>query len=332
MKTQILLLVAAFAIVGASGWLAVQKLHGQTVSGSEKNKILYYTCPMHPDVHSDKPGKCPECGMNLVPVYATNSVASATEQNAGRKILYYQSAMHPWIKSDKPGKCPICGMDLVPVYEGENGLAMKMGVITLNSSSVTAINVQTEPAEKHSLVHTLRVGGAIEMDGHPTYFVFDVYEQDFIWLDVGQKVEVTIPALPDKTYTAKINWIDRQFLDPNRNDQTHGLQVRATLEENLSHVDGVKLWQPFDGFYAEGRVIVNSPPVLAIPRSAVLSAGSGPIVYVDRGGGNYQKTSVKLGRVGDDFVEVLDGLNEGDKVVTNGNLLIDSEAQLAAGE
>jgi len=53
-----------------------------------------YTCPMHPDVVSDKPGKCPQCGMALV-----------------EKIVYV-CPMHPDVVSDKPGKCPKCGMQL----------------------------------------------------------------------------------------------------------------------------------------------------------------------------------------------------------------------------
>jgi len=53
-----------------------------------------YTCPMHPDVISDKPGKCPQCGMALV-----------------EKIMYV-CPMHPDVVSDKPGKCPKCGMQL----------------------------------------------------------------------------------------------------------------------------------------------------------------------------------------------------------------------------
>jgi len=53
-----------------------------------------YTCPMHPDVLSDKPGKCPKCGMALL-----------------EKITYV-CPMHPEVVSDKPGKCPKCGMVL----------------------------------------------------------------------------------------------------------------------------------------------------------------------------------------------------------------------------
>ena len=60
---------------------------------------IYYTCPMHADVKMDKPGKCPKCGMNL---------KKKTEQVA----FAYTCPMHPDVKSDKPGKCPKCGMFL----------------------------------------------------------------------------------------------------------------------------------------------------------------------------------------------------------------------------
>jgi multidrug efflux pump subunit AcrA (membrane-fusion protein) len=257
-----------------------------------------------------------------------HSPATPVTSPDGRNILYYQSPMHPWIKSDKPGKCPICGMDLVPIYANAETTNTGFG-LKLNADSVNIVNVQTATAGRQRLVHSLQVAGAIEMEGHPTYFIFNAYERDFVWLDVGQAVEVTIPALPGKIYRARITHIDTMFLDPNRNDQTHGIQVRATLSENLTHVAGVKLWRPFDGFYAEGRVLVNTPDVLAVPRSAVLQPGSQPAVYVDLGNGYYEQRKVKLGRVGDEFVEVLDGLKEGDKIVTSGGLLIDAEAQIS---
>ena len=56
-----------------------------------------YTCTMHPEIVSDKPGKCPKCGMKLVKV----------------QPVTYTCRMHPEVQSDKPGKCPKCGMDLV---------------------------------------------------------------------------------------------------------------------------------------------------------------------------------------------------------------------------
>lgn len=61
-----------------------------------------YTCPMDPEVVSDKPGDCPKCGMHLV-----------KKESAPAAAPVYVCPMHPAVVSDQPGKCPKCGMDLV---------------------------------------------------------------------------------------------------------------------------------------------------------------------------------------------------------------------------
>src|SRR5664279_5706971 len=62
-----------------------------------------YTCPMHPEVVSEEPGRCPDCGMKLL---ATAAPAAAS----------YTCPMHPEVASEEPGRCPDCGMKLMPAH------------------------------------------------------------------------------------------------------------------------------------------------------------------------------------------------------------------------
>jgi multidrug efflux pump subunit AcrA (membrane-fusion protein) len=254
---------------------------------------------------------------------------SAATAPPGRKILYYQSSMHPWIKSDRPGKCPICGMDLVPIY-ADAANTNTAGGLVLSPDSVSAIHVQTDTVERRTLRHTLRVGGTISVNSWTTaWFTFDAYQRDLPWLKVGQTVEINVPSMPAITYTAQIKRHGTQpYADPKFDETTDSIKVRAELSNPRVGTGDFGAGRLFYNFYAEGRVLADAPEVLTVPRSAVLWPGGRPIVYVDAGG-HYESRSVKLGRAGDEFWEVLDGLQTGERVVTTGNLLIDSEAQLA---
>ena len=147
------------------------------------------------------------------------------------------------------------------------------------------------------------------------WFQFVAYEQDLPFLELGQKVTVRTTALPDKSFQAEI-----KFINPNLDDATRSARVRVEIanpKRELRH----KL-------YAEGTVELGAPDVLAVPRTAVLWPGNDPRVYVEQRPGAYQQRRVILGRPGDDFWEVLEGLKEGERVVTSGNMLIDGQAQL----
>jgi len=76
---------------------------------------IKYICPMpeHVAIEYESSGKCPLCGMTLVPV----SASALHKIQPGGQVLYYTCPMpeHSDVRSDKPGKCPKCGMTLIPV-------------------------------------------------------------------------------------------------------------------------------------------------------------------------------------------------------------------------
>ena len=247
-----------------------------------------------------------------------------------RKVLFYQSPMHPWVKSDKPGKCTVCGMDLVPVYESADGTNSAFG-LKLNPDSVTVLNVQTAEVERRPIRHTLRVAGRIVATSWTAeWFEFTAYERDFTCLKAGQIIEVTIPSLPGKTFEAKINLRStRAAADTDFDAATGSTTIRAEFANGAVEMPGFGGKKLFSGLYAEGRVLVETPEVLAVPRSAILSPSTSPLVYVDDANGHYERRKITLGLTGDEYAEVLAGLRAGEKVVTHGNLLIDAEAQIS---
>ncbi len=151
------------------------------------------------------------------------------------------------------------------------------------------------------------------------WFQFRAYEQDLPWICVGQKVDVSTPSLPGKTVTGVI-----KFIDPNLDEATRAAKVRVELEN--PPVNGRRLFS--HRIYADGVVHLDVPEVLATPRSAIIQTGPEAVAFVDQGGGGYSRRVLQLGRRGDALMEILGGVSAGEKVVVNGNLLMDGQAEM----
>jgi len=80
--------------------------------------------------------------------------------------------------------------------------------------------------------------------------------------------------------------------------------------------------------YAEGRLKTDLGERLSVPEEAVLFAGDSRVVFVDLGEGKLKPKKIKTGVRTRDYIEVLEGLNPGEKVVTSGNFLIAAESRL----
>jgi len=148
------------------------------------------------------------------------------------------------------------------------------------------------------------------------WFVFDAYETDLAWLRPGQPVTVTVDSQPGRIYKEPIT-----FIDPNMDPMTRTAKVRVVLPNR----DRALLHKQT----GEGSVELSIADVLLVPRTAVLQHGAEPIVFLQQGENSYLARRVQLGRVGDTEVAVMGGLAEGDRVVTDGGLILDGQAQLA---
>jgi Cu(I)/Ag(I) efflux system membrane fusion protein len=148
------------------------------------------------------------------------------------------------------------------------------------------------------------------------WFVFDVHEADLAWVKPGLSVEISLASLPGQVLAAPVG-----FVDPNLNETTRTARARVVLD----NADRQLLHRQT----GTGTVRLETPDLLLVPRSAVLQHSGTPVVFVDRGDLAYAATRIRLGRIGDSSAEILDGLTEGDKVVTQGGLILEGQAQLA---
>ena len=146
----------------------------------------------------------------------------------------------------------------------------------------------------------------------------DVAERDLGLVAVGQTVTVKARSFPGRAFTGTIAVIYPQI---NRDTRT------ARVRVELGNADLVLL----PDMYVDAEINVGrSDAVLAVPESAVLDTGTRQTVLVDKGSGRFEPREVKVGQRGDGYIEVRDGLADGEPVVTSANFLIDAESNLKA--
>ena len=147
------------------------------------------------------------------------------------------------------------------------------------------------------------------------WLVGNVREEDAPLMKVGQPVELMVTALPGHIFRAKLTWV-AQGIDPT----THRLSVRAELR----NPDG--MLKP--AMFATMLVHTGGDRVsLAVPEVAVIHEGDLSHVWVSAGGDSLVLRTIQPGRLQDGVLEVLKGLNPGDKVALSGSIFLDSAAR-----
>jgi Cu(I)/Ag(I) efflux system membrane fusion protein len=148
------------------------------------------------------------------------------------------------------------------------------------------------------------------------WVVVDVSEQDMGLLREGQPVMLAFRGLTEPVGGAIA------FLYPTLDRITRTGSARIVLD----NADGAL--RP--GMYAEAHIeaAATAGPVIAIPRTAIIDDGSRQVAFVAKDGGLFEPRDLVLGARGDDYVEVREGLAEGEQVVVAGTFLIDAESNL----
>lgn len=395
---------ALFVIAGILlGWLffyqskpseksAVPEVHEH----SEAEKTIW-TCSMHPQIRMDKPGDCPICGMDLIPL--KNSNAEIDEQaiemsesaikladiqtsvvsrgSANKDVLLYgkvqiDERMKQSQTAHVPGRIDQLMINVTgePVRKGQLiariyspelisaqkeliealGLKDKYPALAeaarqklrnwkLSNEQISAIeNSKTVTssfdifANTSGIVVNLNVNkddyistGTVlfdVVDLSKVWGVFDAYESDLPWISLGQKVEFTAQALPSKTFYGTVS-----FIDPVIDASTRIAKIRI----ELNNADGLLKPEMFINGIIHSSLKSNTEQLL-IPQTAVLWTGTRSVVYVkipDEEVPTFKMREITLGAAMKNSYVVVDGLKEGEEIVSNGTFSVDAAAQLA---
>jgi membrane fusion protein, copper/silver efflux system len=149
------------------------------------------------------------------------------------------------------------------------------------------------------------------------WIMADVFEYEAPNIRIGETARISLQAVPGRTFQARIGYIQPQ-VDP----MTRTLKVRLDMDN-----PGLA-FKP--DMFVNVDFSVALPAQLAVPASAVLDAGERKTVFIDRGNGFFEPRQVTIGERDGDRIRILSGLSGGERIVTSGNFLIDSESQMKA--
>lgn len=147
------------------------------------------------------------------------------------------------------------------------------------------------------------------------WVIAEIYEYEMKEIRVGQTARMNLSYYPGETFTGKVTYIYPQL-----DAQTRTLKARIEFTN-----PGLKLKPEM---YANVDFQIFYPQQVSVPEEAVLDSGEEQIVFVAHKGGYFEPRKVQLGAKVDDRYVILNGLQAGEKIVTSGNFMIDSESRL----
>lgn len=143
----------------------------------------------------------------------------------------------------------------------------------------------------------------------------ELREADLANVRVGSRADITLAAYPDRTFKGRVTYFHPMVQEESRT-------VKARID--VANTGGVL--RP--GMYATVEILTPLRSSLAVPRSAAINTGERSVVFVDMGSGRLMPHDVVLGMAAGDYVEVISGLEAGQRVVTSAQFLLESESNI----
>jgi RND family efflux transporter MFP subunit len=145
------------------------------------------------------------------------------------------------------------------------------------------------------------------------WVLVNIFDADLASVAVGDRTEITVTAYPGQSIPGTLVLVGA-FVD----------EATRTVKGRVETANPLGKLKP--GMYGEVRIISREPVrVLAVPDSAVRTMGGKTVVFLPGPGGTFVRRNVRTGRAFEGFVEIVDGLREGERVVTDGSFAIKAE-------
>jgi membrane fusion protein, copper/silver efflux system len=308
---------------------------GAKPSQGAAKKILFYRNPMDPTVTSPVPMK-DSMGMDYTPVYEEQ--ASRTQSGI---YINPEKQQLIGVKKQKVEVRNLTGKILTVgkvAYDPELYVAQDEYLQSVKTNKNMAENTAEQPesftktARKKLLllgmsskeIDDLTMRGKADLrlylpdaNDSQVWVYLTIYEYESALVKEGLPIEIETIAYPGEIFKGSIISIA-----PVLNTATRTLNVRA-LVNNTSNK--LKL-----GMYVNAAITYNLGNKLAVPQDAVMDSGTRKIVFIADANGYFKPKEVTLGSKSEGYYEILQGLSEGQEVVTSGNFLVDSESKLNA--
>ncbi|MGD0999325.1 MAG: efflux RND transporter periplasmic adaptor subunit [Candidatus Brocadiia bacterium] len=419
--SRILIVAAAFVLIAA----AAVALHLRGAASNHEGraalaapgepkaptKVMYH-CPMHPNYISDHPGKCPICGMDLVPftpgeteqtppqpgleTHAPLTLSPERRQliglqlgtvekrrvtrtiRAAGRVEYNEKTLATvslkfggWVEElmvKSVGETVRKGSPLMAIYspgllEAQHNYLVARAALTALGKDASADSrslaeemlrsarerlrlwdftdeqlkaIESSGQAEHDVTIFSKVDGVVTArnvalgsnvepgrdlfqiaDLTTVWMLADVFESEAPLVKVGQQAKIELIAFPGEPLTGTVSYIY-----PALDESTRTLRVRL----ECPNPDG----RLKPGMFSAVSIAVDLGEQLAVDDDAVLDTGLRQIVFVDKGEGRLEPREVVVGDRADGLAIIAKGLDAGERIVTSGNFLVDSESRMKA--